>query len=127
MDDDSAEASGGTAYGLNAYSDMTDGKTLASLDRVMTEMAEWIKTAAGCFLGHIKMAVTADDSSMTLNLTDIGADVEHHGSLKEGVRMDIRFMVAVVDVDRDELAGRMRDALAANGFKIKNKKIIELR
>jgi len=99
---------------------------LDALDSVMMEVAGWIKASAGCFLGHVKMAATDGERTMTLNLTDLGTGVEHHGSLADGVRVNIRFMAAVVDVDRVELAERMRSALVSKGFKIKNKNIIEL-
>ena len=120
------EGSGGTAHGLNAYLPLTTPKTIGSLDAVMTDVAKWIKDTVGCFLGHVKMAVTFGDRTVTFNLTDLGTGVEHHGSLPDGVRIDIRFMSAVVDVDHDELAERMRNALTSNGFKLKNKNIIEM-
>jgi len=117
---------GGTAHGLNAYADIVDKDTARSLDRAMTEVAEWITSSAGTFLGHVKMAVASGPITVTLNLTDLGTGVEHHGSLVDGARADIRFMAAVLDVDRDELAERMKEALISNGFKIKNKNLIEL-
>jgi hypothetical protein len=124
--DNSAEEAGGTAHGLNAYSETADRRTLDSLDRVMMTVAQWIKATAGCFLGHVKMAVVTDGRTMTLNLTDLGTGVEHHGSLMVGAHAEIRFMAAVVDVDRSELADRMRDALVSNGFQLKHKNIVEL-
>ncbi|MCL2143541.1 MAG: hypothetical protein FWH44_04715 [Methanomassiliicoccaceae archaeon] len=120
---------GGTAHGLNAYADTTDADTVPSLDRAMIATAEWITSSAGTFLGHVKMAVSAGSRTMTLNLTDLGTGVEHHGSLEDGVRADIRFMAAVLDVDHGELAEVMKEALASNGFKVKDKNInlVELR
>ena len=118
--------SGGTAHGLNAFHPAMSASVLRDLDSVMTEVAEWIKDTAGCFLGHVKMAVTEGNRTMTLNLTDLGTGVEHHGSLADDVRVEIRFMAAVVDVDHGELAERMRNALTSKGFKLKNRNIIEL-
>ncbi|MDR0777832.1 MAG: hypothetical protein LBE48_00110 [Methanomassiliicoccaceae archaeon] len=117
---------GGTAHGLTAYAEITDVHTADMLDRTMVEVAQWIKSSAGCFLGHVKMAITTGTRTTTFNLTDLKTGVEHHGPLDVGVRADIRFMAAVVDVDHDELAAKMKDALVHNGFKIKNKNIIEL-
>jgi hypothetical protein len=64
-----------------------------------------------------------------LNLTDLRTGVEQHGSPIMGERADIRFMAAVLDVNRNELAEKMNDSLKANGIKIKEKNanIIELR
>jgi hypothetical protein len=118
---------GGTAHGLTAYAERTDERTTGLLDRTMIEVAEWITSSAGCFLGHVKMAITTGERTVTFNLTDLGTGVEHHGQLDAGVRADIRFMAAVVDVDHDELAAKMRGALASNGFKLKSKNIVELR
>jgi hypothetical protein len=122
-----SDKSGGIAHGLNAYIDRTDGSTADSLGKAMTEVAEWIRSSAGCFLGHVKMAVTTGTGTVTLNLTDLGTGVEHHGSIPDGVRADIRFMAAVLDADRNELAERMNNALLSNGFKMKKSGIIELR
>jgi len=121
------EESGGTAHGLNAYAESMSSSVVTSLDRAMIETAEWIRRTAGCFLGHVKMAVSAGDRTMTLNLTDLGTGVEHHGSLDDGVRAEIRFMSAVLDVDHDELAEVMKKALISNGLKIQNRNIIDLR
>ncbi|MDR0334831.1 MAG: hypothetical protein LBH69_02970 [Methanomassiliicoccaceae archaeon] len=119
--------SGGTAHGLNAYADAAGKDTLPALDRTMISVAEWIRDSAGTFLGHVKMAVTTGARTMTLNLTDLGTGVEHHGSLISGERVEIRFMAAVLDVDRNELADRMNKELISNGFKIKKSmNIIEL-
>ena len=117
---------GGTAHGLNAFIEASDGSTAGALDSAMTEVAKWIMSAAGYFLGHVKMAISFGNRTVTFNLTDLEAGVEHHGVLDENVRLDIRFMAAVVDVDRNELAERMREALVSNGFKLKNRNIVEL-
>ena len=119
--------SGGTAHGLNAYADIADKNTVPSLGKAMIEVAEWIDATAGTFLGHVKMAVTTGSRTITLNLTDLGTGVEQHGSPIYGERVDIRFMAAVLDVDRDELGKKMNESLVKNGFKIKNKNIVELR
>jgi len=124
---DLSDKSGGTAYGLNAFVSSTDGSTADSLAAAMTEVAEWIRRSAGCFLGHVKTAVTTEAGTVTLNLTDLGTGVEHHGSVPHGVHADIRFMAAVLDVDKNGLAERMSDALISNGFKINKRGIIELR
>ena len=116
----------GTAYGLNAFIDPTTQMTSDHLSSAMIEVAEWVGDSAGCFLGHVKMAVTFCERTITLNLTDLRMGVEHHGSLPEGVRADIRFMAAVVDVEHDELAEKMRDSLLTKGFKLSNKNIIRL-
>ncbi|MDR0198269.1 MAG: hypothetical protein LBI08_00810 [Methanomassiliicoccaceae archaeon] len=116
--------SGGTAHGLTAYADAADDNTLPALDRTMISVAEWIAATAGTFLGHVKMAVTTGPRTMTLNLTDLDTGVEHHGSLISGERVSIRFMAAVLDVDRSELAEVMNERLISNGFKIKNKSMI---
>ncbi|MCL1904696.1 MAG: hypothetical protein FWG19_01050 [Methanomassiliicoccaceae archaeon] len=122
-----AEDSGGTAHGLNAYAESMNPSVISSLDRAMIATAEWIERTAGCFLGHVKVAVSAGNRTMTLNLTDLGTGVEHHGSLDDGVRAEIRFMAAVLDVDHDELAEVMKKALVSNGLKIQNRNIIEVR
>jgi len=118
--------SGGTAHGLNAFIEPTTSSTLNSLDAAMVEVGKWIRSQAGYLLGHVKVAVTTSEGTVTLNLTDLETGVEYHGSLQEGIRADIRFMAAVLDVDHGELAERMRDALLLNGFKLKNKNIIDL-
>jgi len=118
--------SGGTAHGLNAFLPVTASSTAGLLSSAMIEVAQWIKDSAGCFLGHVKMAVMFGDRTVTFNLTDLGTGVEQHGPLAEGVRIDIRFMAAVVDVNRDELAERMKNSLVSKGFKMKNKNVIEL-
>ena len=124
---DPSEKSGGTAHGLNAFIEVTDSSTTDSLGQAMTEVAEWIKASAGCFLGHVKMAVMTESGTVTLNLTDIETGVEHHGSLPNGVHADIRFMVAVLDADCGEMAKRMKNALISKGFKLKNKNVVEIR
>ena len=122
------EKGGGTACGMNAYADRSDASTLQALDRVMTEVAEWIESEAGVFLGHVKMAVIAGPRTVTLNLTSLEMGVDHHGSLPGGVPVEIKFMAAVLDVDHDELSERMKNALRSEGFRIKeNRKVIELR
>ena len=127
---DDPKNSGGTGYGLIAYIEKTDENTLSLLDGAMVEIAEWIEETSGFFLGHVKMAVAMPDKTMTLNLTDIKSGVErHNGPMPHGVRADIKFMSAVVDVDRVELAKKMRDTFTKNGFKVKDdrKKIVEFR
>jgi len=118
--------SGGTAHGLNAFVPVTGPATLDALGRAMTDVAKWIVSSAGYLLGHVKSAVTAGDITVTLNLTDMSTGVERHGSLPDGVRAEIRFMAAVLDVDRKELAERMKNALIKNGFKLKNGNIIDI-
>ncbi|MCL2712310.1 MAG: hypothetical protein FWD37_03430 [Methanomassiliicoccaceae archaeon] len=120
------ETSGGTAHGLNAYAGSMNIDTLNSLDMVMTEVAQWIENSSGCFLGHVKMAVTTSSGTMTLNLTDLRTGVEHHNVITNGEYAEIRFMAAVVDVDHNELAKKMRSSLLSNNIKLKDKKIIEL-
>ncbi|MCL2143786.1 MAG: hypothetical protein FWH44_05990 [Methanomassiliicoccaceae archaeon] len=122
-----AEGSGGTAYGLNATADNADEEMIISLGRVMTAVAEWIGASAGCFLGHVKMAVSTGNDTVTLSLTSMDVGVERHGKMTANVPADIKFMAAVVDVDGKQLAEKMRDAMLANGFKVKNKKMVELR
>jgi hypothetical protein len=119
--------SGGTAHGLTAFVDAADKNTIPALKKAMVTVAEWILANAGTFLGHVKMAVTTGTKTMTLNLTDLRTGVEQHGTLIDGELVNIRFMAAVLDVDRNELAIQMNDALVANGIKIKDKKIIDLR
>jgi hypothetical protein len=119
--------SGGTAHGLNAFIENTDRSTLSSLGNAMTEVGEWIEAAAGYLLGHVKVAVTTEKGTVTLNLTDLDTGVEYHGELPDGIYADIRFMAAVLDVEHGELAERMKRALISNGFKLKNKNIIDLR
>jgi len=129
MDDDSNSIidSGGTGHGLSAFHPSLSVSVLNALASAMTEVGEWIKGSAGCFLGHVKSAVTAGEKTMTLNLTDLGTGVERHGALTEGVHADIRFMAAVVDVDKGELADKMRSAMISRGFRLKDRNIIELR
>jgi len=129
MDED-LKNSGGTGYGLVAYTEKTDGTTLSLLDDAMIEVVEWIEATSGFFLGHVKMAVAMPEKTMTLNLTDLKRGVEHHnGPMPLGVRADIRFMSAVVDVNRVELAEVMKKTFIKNGFKIKDdrKRIVEFR
>jgi len=121
------DKSGGTGYGLNITIASTDAATGDSLCKAMTEVAEWITRTAGCFLGHVKIAVTTEARTITFNLTDLDTGVERHDTIPEGVRADVRFMAAVVDVDKNELAEKMNVALASNGFKVNKRGIIELR
>jgi len=128
--DEGYKKSGGTGYGLIAYTEKTDGNTLSLLSGAMVEVAEWIEAASGFFLGHVKMAVAMSEKTMTLNLTDLKRGVEHHnGPMPHGVRADIKFMSAVVDVDRVELSEVMKRTFTKNGFKVKDdrKKIVEFR
>jgi hypothetical protein len=111
-----------------AHTERTDASTVPSLIRVMTDVAEWVGSSAGVFLGHVKMAVLTAKNTVTLNLTDLETGTERHGSLPDGLPAEIRFMAAVVDVDPDKLSERMRKALASEGFTIKERKrIVDLR
>jgi len=121
------DKSGGTGYGLNISIPSTDATTGDSLCKAMTEVAEWITATAGCFLGHVKIAITTDPRTITFNLTDLETGVERHDTIPEGVHADVRFMAAVVDVDKNELAEKMSIALTTNGFKVNKRGIIELR
>ena len=116
----SVSTSEGTAFGLNAFSDVTSPSTIDSLYDVMTEVAKWVKKSSGSFLGHVKMAViTGEFGAATLNLTDLNEGVQFHGSMVFPLRADIQFMVAVLDVDQGELSKVMESVLTANGFGIK--------
>jgi len=125
---DLAGDSGGTAHGLNAYADSADDDTVKALSKAMITVAEWIRSEAGTFLGHVKMAVTTGSRTTTLNLTDLRTGVEQHGTLVKGERVNIRFMAAVLDVDRKELEKVMNKAVKANGFKIieKNANMVKI-
>ena len=119
----STESSEGTAFGLNAFIEVTSPSTINLLYDVMIAVAQWVKKSSGIFLGHVKMSIiTGEFGAATLNLTDLKDGVEFHGSMVFPLRADIQFMAAVLDVDREELSKVMETTLISNGIAIKKSK-----
>lgn len=120
---DSAEMAGGTAHGLSMTIVNMGIRELEALEDILMDTGRWTGSAAGMFLGHIKMAIDAGGrGAMTLNLTDLGTGVERHGSISFPADAEVRFMAAVLDVDRQSLEERMESSVKGKGFTVSVKR-----
>ncbi|MCQ2056364.1 MAG: hypothetical protein MJY64_02730 [archaeon] len=99
----SIELSNGAAVGFTGHIHDFDANVETELDHVMMEIGKWVESEAEIFLGHIKMAITSNDKSITLNLTDLEEGVKHHNILGRVGNVHFNFMVAVTDVDEHKL------------------------
>ncbi len=111
----SAEEAGGIAVGINGEINGFNADVEARLANALTDVGRWVEREAGALMGHIKMAVTSDDSTVTMNLTDLREGVMFRGKVRPCRRADFSFMAAVLDVEEDRLRHTVIHALEDSG------------
>ena len=119
----SIEEAGGVAVGLIGHMHGYNADAEARFSKALMKTGEWVEKESGSLLGHIKAAIyTEEGNGVTLNLTDLGSGVEHHGRLEPCEKVNFNFMAAVLDVDPHALEHIMEDALEDAGlnFHLKN-------
>lgn len=94
---------GGKAIGLNGEIRGFNADVEARLAGILMDVGRWVERESGALMGHIKMAVSTEDQTLTMNLTDISEGVLYHGRVKPSRIVDFSFMAAVLDVDEGEL------------------------
>ena len=76
----SAELANGKSIGLNGEIRGFNADVEARLADVLMQVGRWVERESGALMGHIKMAVTNGDQTVTMNLTDIDEGVLFHGT-----------------------------------------------
>ena len=99
----SAEMAGGKSIGLNGVIRGFNADVEARLADVLMQVGRWVERESGALMGHIKMAVSNADQTMTMNLTDLDEGVLFHGKVRPSKEVQFSFMAAVLDVDDHEL------------------------
>ena len=99
----SAEMAGGKSIGLNGKIRGFNADVEARLADVLMQVGRWVERESGALMGHIKMAVTNGEQTVTMNLTDMAEGVLFHGKVRPSKDTDFSFMAAVLDVDDHEL------------------------
>ena len=112
----SAQEAGGIAVGINGRISGFNADVEARLANILTEVGRWVEREAGALMGHIKMAVTSESSTVTMNLTDLREGVLFHGRVKPCRHVDFTFMAAVLDVDEDRLRHIVLHSLDDSGI-----------
>ncbi len=111
----SAQEAGGIAVGINGTISGFNADVEARLANVLMEVGRWVEREAGALMGHIKMAVTSDSSTVTMNLTDLREGVMFHGRVRPCRHSDFSFMAAVLDVEEERLRHTILHALEDSG------------
>ena len=75
----SAQEAGGIAVGINGTISGFNADVEARLAHVLTDVGRWVEREAGALMGHIKMAVTSDKSTVTMFLMN---GFQLHGVVK---------------------------------------------
>lgn len=99
----SAEMAGGKAIGLNGEIRGYNADVEARLANILMDVGRWVENESGALMGHIKMAVSTDEQTLTMNLTDMVEGVLYHGKVRPSKLVEFSFMAAVLDVDEDRL------------------------
>ncbi len=122
----SPEQAGGCAVSLSGTITGYNADAEAKFADALLKVGLWVTEESGCLLGHIKAAVVKEDrSGITLNLTDVGNGVEHHGTLEPQEKVSFTFMCAVLDVEEHELRHRMYHAIDDTGLDYKLEEYVE--
>ena len=112
----SAEMAGGKSIGLNGEIRGFNADVEARLADVLMQVGRWVDREAGALMGHIKMAVSNGDQTLTMNLTDLEEGVLFHGKVRPSRTVEFSFMAAVLDVDDHELEHRTLHAFEDSGI-----------
>ncbi len=112
----SAEMAGGKSIGLNGEIRGFNADVEARLADVLLQVGRWVERESGALMGHIKMAVSNGDQTMTMNLTDLDEGVLYHGKVRPSKSVQFSFMAAVLDVDDHELEHRTLHAFEDSGI-----------
>ena len=112
----SAELANGKSIGLNGEIRGFNADVEARLADVLMQVGRWVERESGALMGHIKMAVTNGDQTVTMNLTDIDEGVLFHGKVRPSQTVQFSFMAAVLDVDDHELEHRTLHAFEDSGI-----------
>ena len=115
---DSEEMAGGEAIGINGEIHGFNADVEARLADALMDIGRWTAREAGELMGHIKLAITADGDTVTLNLTDLTEGVLYHGKVRPCRLADFSFMAAVLDVDKDKLKHAVFHALEDSGVNL---------
>ncbi len=111
----SAEEAGGKSIGLSGEIRGFNADIEARLADVLMQVGRWVERESGALMGHIKMAVTNGEQTLTMNLTDLDEGVLFHGKVRPSKTVDFSFMAAVLDVDDHELEHRTLHAFEDSG------------
>ena len=111
----SAEEAGGKSIGLSGKIRGYNADVEARLADVLMQVGRWVERESGALMGHIKMAVTNGEQTLTMNLTDMAEGVLYHGKIRPSKSVDFSFMAAVLDVDDHELEHRTLHAFEDSG------------
>ena len=111
----SAEEAGGKSIGLSGKIRGYNADVEARLADVLMQVGRWVERESGALMGHIKMAVTNGEQTLTMNLTDMDEGVLYHGKIRPSKTVDFSFMAAVLDVDDHELEHRTLHAFEDSG------------
>ena len=112
----SAEMAGGKSIGLNGEIRGFNADVEARLADVLMQVGRWVERESGALMGHIKMAVSNGDQTLTMNLTDLDEGVLFHGKVRPSREVQFSFMAAVLDVDDHELEHRTLHAFEDSGI-----------
>ena len=112
----SAELANGKSIGLNGEIRGFNADVEARLADVLMQVGRWVERESGALMGHIKMAVTNGEQTVTMNLTDIDEGVLFHGKVRPSQTVQFSFMAAVLDVDDHELEHRTLHAFEDSGI-----------
>ncbi len=113
----SIEEAGGVAVGLKGHIHGYNADVAARFSNALLTTGKWVEKESGSLLGHIKAAIyDSEGKGFTLNLTDVSAGVEQHGTMPPQEKVNFNFMSAVVDVDPHMLEHVMMDALEDSGI-----------
>ena len=112
----SAEMAGGKSIGLNGEIRGFNADVEARLADVLMQVGRWVERESGALMGHIKMAVSNGDQTLTMNLTDLDEGVLFHGKVRPSKEVQFSFMAAVLDVDDHELEHRTLHAFEDSGI-----------
>ena len=99
----SAELAGGKSIGLNGNIRGYNADVEARLADVLMQVGRWVERESGMLMGHVKLAASNGEETVTMNLTDLEEGVLFHGKLRPSKDVQFSFMAAVLDVDDHEL------------------------
>ena len=111
----SAEEAGGKSIGLSGEIRGFNADVEARLADVLMQVGRWVERESGALMGHIKMAVSNGEQTLTMNLTDMDEGVLFHGKVRPSKTVEFSFMAAVLDVDDHELEHRTLHAFEDSG------------
>lgn len=114
----SAEMAGGKAIGLEGEIRGYNADVEARLANILVDVARWVDRESGALMGHIKMAVTNDDQTVTMNITDLDEGVLFHGKVRPSKVVKFSFMAAVLDVDEHQLEHKALHAFDDSGIMV---------